>query len=363
MRIVVLGGTGNFGARIVRALAGDPGIELVATARRVIPVPGAASVPVVPLEVAAQGLGARLASLSPALVIHCAGPFQGQDYRVARATLAAGAHYIDLADSRAFVAGFAAALDAAALAAGRAALVGASTLPALSSAVVARLADGLTSLETIESVIAPGQLAPRGAATLAAVFSYLGRDFRVWRDGAWRRTWGWMDLRRVSLDVGPRLAAACDVPDLDLLPARYPGVRTVAFHAALEIRAQHLGLWLLAGLRRACPFLPTNRWAIGLDRIAGWFDRWAGPAGGMAVSVVGRDAHGRRVRRGWQLVAPVLQGPEVPGLAATILARRLAAGERPTPGARPCVELVSLAAFEPEFARWGMRTRMLETDA
>jgi len=39
-------------------------------------------------------------------VIHCAGPFQSQDYRVALAAMAAGAHYLDLADGRQFVARF-----------------------------------------------------------------------------------------------------------------------------------------------------------------------------------------------------------------------------------------------------------------
>jgi saccharopine dehydrogenase-like NADP-dependent oxidoreductase len=33
-------------------------------------------------------------------VIHTAGPFQGQDYAVARSAIAAGANYIDLADGR-----------------------------------------------------------------------------------------------------------------------------------------------------------------------------------------------------------------------------------------------------------------------
>lgn len=32
MRVVVVGGAGNFGARIVRALRGDPNIELIVAA-------------------------------------------------------------------------------------------------------------------------------------------------------------------------------------------------------------------------------------------------------------------------------------------------------------------------------------------
>ena len=42
-------------------------------------------------------------SLRPGLVIHTVGPFQHQSYAVAEAAIAAGAHYCDLADARAFV--------------------------------------------------------------------------------------------------------------------------------------------------------------------------------------------------------------------------------------------------------------------
>ena len=38
MRVVVVGGAGNFGARIVRALRGDPNIELMVAGRRIVSV-------------------------------------------------------------------------------------------------------------------------------------------------------------------------------------------------------------------------------------------------------------------------------------------------------------------------------------
>src|SRR6266852_2198310 len=102
MRVIVLGGTGNCGARIVRALRDDPAIELLVAGRRGASVPGAEKVKAVVLDIAEMDLAARLRDLSPGLVIHCVGPYQGQDYRVASAALEAGAHYLDLADGREF---------------------------------------------------------------------------------------------------------------------------------------------------------------------------------------------------------------------------------------------------------------------
>ncbi len=303
----------------------------------------------------------QLRDLSPGLVIHCIGPFQGQNYRVAVAALAAGAHYLDLADGRAFVAEFAEQVRERAIRAMRVAVSGASTLPALSSAVVEELRTGLLQLESIELVIAPGQRAARGAATLEAVFSYLGKPVPVWRGGCWKSTWGWMDLRRVDLDVGRRLAAACDVPDLAIFPAHFPGIQSVRFHAALEFGIQHLTLWSLAALGRMGLPIPVGRLAVWLDRCAGMFDPAAGDEGGMSVSVTGRTADGRNVRRTWHLVAPAVDGPEIPCMPTILLTRRFAGGSIPEPGAYACTGLLRLAEFEPEFARWRITTRTEET--
>ncbi len=364
MRIVVVGGAGNFGARIVRALRTDPNIELLVAGRRIISVPAAEDVPGVLVDIDEGGFAQGLKDLSPGLVIHCVGPFQGQDYRVSNAALAAGAHYLDLADGRRFITEFAAGMNDHAVRVSRVAISGASTLPALSSAVVEELRVGLSSLESIEVIIAPGQRAPRGKATLEAVFSYLGRPFLVWCRGHWRRAWGWMDLQQTQLDVGGRLAAACDVPDLELFPVRYAGVQTVRFFAALEFGVQHLTLWSLAALRRIGLPFPVARWAVSLNQLAGMFDAGAGEKGGMRISVVGnRSDSGGRVRRTWQLTAPAMDGPEIPCMAAILLARRLARGEVFQSGAFPCMGFLTLSEFAPEFARWKITTRMEEEAA
>jgi hypothetical protein len=294
-------------------------------------------------------------------VIHCVGPFQGQDYRVAHAALAAGAHYIDLADGRDFVANFGQSMQQAALRAGRVAVSGASTLPALSSAVLDEMTADMRDLEEVHIAIAPGQRAPRGAATLAAVFSYLGRPVRVWQDGVWKTRTGWMDLRRVPLSFGSRCAALCDVPDLALLPKRYPSLRTVRFHAALEFGIQHFALWMLAALRRSGVPLPMDRWAGPMNRAAALLDPLGGEWGGMWISAVGEMRAGRRLRRTWQLTVPANDGPEIPCIAAILMAQRIGRGEVVAPGAAPCMGYLKLADFQPAFARWGIQTQTEES--
>jgi saccharopine dehydrogenase-like NADP-dependent oxidoreductase len=360
LRIVVIGGLGNFGARICKRLAEEPGPKVVATCRRGSSGRELASVETAVLDTNSPNFAAGLESLAPDMVIHCAGPFQGQDYRVALASMACGAHYIDIADGRDFVAGFVAAVGPAAEAAGRFAITGASTLPALSSAVIDSLRTSLAALSAIDIVIAPGQHATRGAATVAAVLGYAGRPFKWRRDGEWRTAYGWQELKREQFSFGSRFAAACDVPDLELLPVRYFGVQTVTFRAALEVALQHYALWIIAACRRMGVPLPMARWGTFLDRVGTWLNWLGSDTGGMKVRIVGTDDAGRRHCRTWELVAENNHGPEIPGMAAVILANQFIRGDAITPGAKACMGLVGLSDFEPEFARWNISTQVNE---
>ena len=69
------------------------------------------------------------------LVIHAAGPFQGADYRVAELCLDLGAHYLDLADARDFVADIG-RLDDEARRRGLMVASGVSSTPAITSAMI-----------------------------------------------------------------------------------------------------------------------------------------------------------------------------------------------------------------------------------
>ena len=358
MRIVVIGGLGNFGARICKRLVQEPGLEVIATSRQ--PHSPSESIKTAALDLESPDFASELKSLAPNLVIHCAGPFQNQDYRVALASLACKANYIDIADGRAFVTGFVGAVGKAAETAGRFAITGASTLPALSSAVVDSLKRSFVSLNSIDIVIAPGQHAPRGAATMAAVLGYAGQSFFWWSDGRWCTVHGWQQLEQVQFSFGRRWAAACDVPDLELLPARYPGVRKVTFRAALEVTLQHYALWAIGACQRMGLALPAARWGTFLDGVGRGLNWLGSDTGGMTVKVAGIDCKSQRSCQMWELVAASNHGPEIPCMAAVILANRLHRGEAFVPGARVCMGILELSEFAPELARWAISTRISE---
>lgn len=361
MKTLILGGYGNFGARIARALARHDGIELLIAGRDAARAAALAAslgpdARAHALDVNDESqLAAALRGIG--LLIHTAGPFQTQGYGVARAAARVGVHYIDLADGRRFVCDFATALDDAFRSANRCAITGASTVPALSSAVVDHLAHGWRALDEIDLCIAPAHNATRGTATMAAVLGYCGEPIEVWLDSRWQRRRGWAAPTAVQFArLAPRLGALCDIPDLELFPARYRGVRSVMFRAALEVPATQRGLALLAALRGARCVPSPARWVGALNALAAVFDPLGSATGGMVVRVRGVAADGARAARAWHITAGDNHGPEIPCMAAILLAERIARGDAPAPGASACIGHLRLADFAPEFARWGMVT-------
>ncbi len=347
-RILVLGGYGHFGGRIGRALAdeatlivaGRDAAKAQAAARALGSLHEGAA-----LDYTAGDLAARIRALSADAVIHTCGPFQGQSYHVARACIEAGAHYVDLADGRAFVAGIV-ELDADARGRGVLVASGASTLPALSSAVIDEHREHFSRLDTIDISIAPGQQTQRGVATLEAVLSYCGKPFEVWEQGRWQRVYGWQDLHRFRYpDFGARWLARCDVPDLQLFPQHYACVQRVRFDAGLELTLGQGAFWLLAGLVRSGFINDASRCARFLQRWGRYFDWMGGDTGGMHVGLAGADGEGRPARIDWHLLARRGHGPEIPCLPAIVLARKLAAGALTARGAMPCMGLMTLADF------------------
>ncbi|TCR59333.1 DUF4166 domain-containing protein [Bosea sp. BK604] len=364
MKILLLGGYGGFGARIARRLASAGHEVLVGGRNREKAERFCAQQPgLVPLVIDRDnGLSAALAEHRPVALIDAAGPFQGAGYDVARACIAAGCHYLDIADGRDFVAGIG-ALDEAARAAGVAVIAGASSVPALSGAAVRELAAGMERVSAVEMAISASNRATAGPSVTRAIFSYIGKPIPLRRGRRETTGHGWQDLQRIDFTVASepplrgRIVGLVDVPDLSLMPDRLPGKPAVSFRAGTEMAWQNLMLWLASwpvrwGLLDLTRFVPPVLRAQKLTAGLG-SDR-----SGMIVRLFG-FADGKRVERRWTLIAKNGDGPEIPGLAAAILVDRLATGSI-APGARDAGELLTLAEFEPAFSRLAIRHETTE---
>ena len=367
-RVLVAGGYGFFGRRLVQRLARHRGLQVLIAGRsatrgralaQALQAHALAEVGHTTLDVSAPDLARVLDALRPHVVVHTCGPFQGQGYAVARACLLAGTHYIDLADGREFVTGIT-LHDEQARAAGVAVISGASSVPALSSAAADHLAADLATVHSVDIGISPGNRTERGLSTVQAILSYCGQPLPA---PAGESLFGWSTCRRhlYPAPVGSRLLSPCDVPDLVLLPARYPGRPTVRFGAGLELAWLHRGMNLMAALTRRGWVPDWSRHAVLLKRAADLFRRVGSDAGAMHVAVTGVRADGQPVARTWHLVATDGDGPCVPTLAAAALVQKLRAGDASLHGARPCVGLLRLADFKAQAD--GLHIEMTETVA
>lgn len=368
--VVVLGGYGNFGRLIAASLCRHPGVRVIVAGRDreraldLCRMLGAAAT-AERLDCHAPDFARRISTLAPAVVIDTVGPFQSRNYTTALACVRAGAHSIDLADSREYVSGIV-ALEAPCIERNVLAASGASTCPAVSTAVVDEVAAELSAIEALAVGIAPGHRQPRGLATVRAVLSGCGQRIPAWRDGRRTQTHGWSGLirHRYGAPIGPRWLSQVDLPELDLWPQRYPTVRRVETRGGLELSVLHLGLALLSRLVRLGLIRSLAPHAELLLSISNAFEPFGTPVGAMHVEITGRTAAGARVRRTWSILAERGDGPQIPAMPAALLAKRLLrlAGYAPLAarGARPCAGLMTLSEMTAELAPYAIRTELTE---
>ncbi|OYT86697.1 MAG: hypothetical protein CFE46_14640 [Burkholderiales bacterium PBB6] len=365
MRVLVIGGYGFFGRSLVRLLSSDAQLSVVIAGRSQrdgaalvaeLGPSAQAKLSATVIDVQAPDFARALARLGPQIVVHTSGPFQGQDYRVASACIACGAHYIDLADGRTFVSQIG-TLDTAAREAQVAVISGASSVPALSSAAVDHLTRDFARVDDIDIGISPGNRTERGLSTIQAILSYCGKRLP---DAGAGPTYGWSGTRkhRYPAPVGSRCLSPCDVPDLELLPGHYPGAPTIHFGAGLELQFLHRGMNVMALMTRLGLVSNWSAYAGVLKWAADLFKGIGTDAGAMHVCATGVLPDGQMLSRTWHLVATDGDGPFVPTLAAAALIRKLKGSAEGWPGARPCIGLLTLDDFIHE-AR-GLRITMAE---
>lgn len=361
--ILIIGGTGVFGKRLVRHLSvrADTAIYVSSRSRAraedFIRTLAGCSAALHPVGLERQkNLQFILEQVRPVIVIDCSGPFQGAGFDTARAVLQSGAHLIDLADARDYLAGFTEALDHLARTRGVTALTGASSTPTLSTCVAMSLTKGWQRVDTIDISITPGGRSEVGRAVIEAILSYAGRDIPVWRAGRLMQTTGWFGGHVIDIpDLGRRRVAAVETFDAEYLGSALDVQSRVAFYAGLESRIEQCGIELLAalrkrrlikGLERLIPLLLAARRVTRIPTS----DR-----GGMMVCASGLDQRATPCEAAWILIARDDHGPNIPILPAAAAVEKLIDGSVP-PGARLAHSAIGLADITDQMTRYRITT-------
>jgi Domain of unknown function (DUF4166)/Saccharopine dehydrogenase NADP binding domain len=364
LKVLILGGYGTFGGRLAQLLADEARLTLIIAGRSLAKAQTfcgtlRSAATVLPATFDRDGVVEReLRELAPDVVVDASGPFQsyGADpYRVVRAALALGIHYLDLADGSDFVEGIA-QFDAQARSRGIFVLAAVSSFPVLTAAVVRALSQDMTRIDAVTGGIAPSPYANVGANVIRAIASYAGKPVTVMREGRKATAHALIDSRRYTIAPPGRLPlhpirfSLVDVPDLQVLPKLWPGLRSVWMGAGPVPDILHRALSALAWLVRL-RLLPS------LSPFGGLMYRtinvlsWGEHRGGMFVAVEGQGRDGQRIERSWHLLAEGEDGPLIPSMAAEAIIRHYLAGRPPAAGARSAATDLELADYAPLFAR------------
>lgn len=368
-RILIVGGYGIFGGRLVDLLGDDERLTVLVAGRSLEaaqrfcaarPAVAAKLVPVAFDRDAAEG--SSWAALQPWLVVDASGPFQAYGesrYRLVEQCIRRGVPYLDLADGADFVQGLS-RFDSDAKAAGIYVLSGVSSFPVLTAAVVRRLSESMARVETVTGGIAPSPYAGVGRNVIRAIASYAGQPM-TGGTASGSVVHGFTGSRAFviaapgRLPLGRRRFSPVDVPDLRALPQVWPELLQVWMGAAPVPASLHAMLrafaWLVRWklLRTLSPLAPLMHAVT--NRV-----RWGDHRGGMFVEVQGRDQAGSVVVRTWHMLAEGDDGPLIPCMAIEAIVRNALAGRMPVPGARAATGDVSLADYEALFARRAIHT-------
>lgn len=356
-KVLILGGYGNFGKRIVENLLDLPNTTLLIAGRNQdkakqlieqLQTGSQANLKAIELDINKPDLESRLKELTPDIVIHTSGPFQGQDYRVPEACIKADAHYIDLADDRRFVCDIK-KLDVLAKQNNVLIVSGASSVPGLSSTVVDHYQNQFSIIDEIDIAIAPGNKAERGEATVRGILSYTGHPFSVFHNGQWQKAYGWMQARKEDFGefVGKRWLANVNVPDLELFPERYSVKRSVRFQAGLELSFLHLSMVAMAYLAKIKLVKNWSPFTKLIVKTSELFLPFGTDEGAMQVKITGSDHQGKLREVKWTLYAANGVGSYIPIISTIIITKKLLSGDLNVTGANACLGYYTLEEFAP----------------
>jgi saccharopine dehydrogenase-like NADP-dependent oxidoreductase len=236
-KLLIVGGYGTFGGRLVDLLKDELRLEIVVAGRSASQAAAFcsarrnASARLVPATFDRNGDALeQLRTLAPDVLVDASGPFQAYGegrYRLIEACIAQGVHYLDFADGSEFVAGVR-AFDAAARAAGVYVLSGVSSFPVLTAAVVRHLSHGMARIASIRGGIAPSPYAGVGQNVIRAIAGYAGHPVSLRRSGNSATGYPFTENQRFTIAPPGRiplkstLFSLVDVPDLRALPELWP---------------------------------------------------------------------------------------------------------------------------------------------
>jgi hypothetical protein len=350
--VVVYGGHGFFGRLVVEDLLANTDARIVIAGRRARQSPISTRDRFASSDLN-DAASVRAVLVGASVLVNCAGPYQSQPLILIHEAIAAGVHYMDLAEDREFVCA-AHECDEAARRAGVAVMSGLSVVPGLTALLVQMLRDRFDRVISIRTFVAPGTRGSRGPATVRSLLGGAGRPLRVLRESREHNARGWSEPEWIEFPppVGWRLQyLAIETAGLDA-PSRDFEAQRVEFKAGSEFPWLNRSLAVVARLRALTGFPPLARLADAMRIFLKLLGRFGTDAGGVLVEIAGT----KKSEMLTEQVALIAEnhGERIPSLPAAIAVAALLRGELTARGAVPLSTWISRARLFEEFRRRGL---------
>jgi hypothetical protein len=380
LNLLIIGGYGTFGGRLIQLLKANPRVRIYVAGRSISKATTfcnsqvGCSATLMPIAFDRDAnFTSVLEALKLNIVIDASGPFQyyenlttknSNHYSIVQSCISLGINYLDLADSASFVLGIT-KYNIDAKTAGVFCLSGVSSFPVLTAAVTKHLATNFNSIESIAAGIAPSPYAGVGVNVIRAIASYAGQPVYLKSGGKSASIAGLTQSKRFTIAPPGKIPlrnvqfSLVDVPDLRLLSSKWPSATNVWMGAGTVPAILHKLLKILAWLVKfrfiptLRPFAPIMHWVINNFR-------WGEHRGGMFVEIKGIDKNNQTRRLQWHLLAEGDDGPLIPCMALLIIVTKILNDSPPKTGARSAIEDVSLNEYENLFKSYKIHTGQRE---
>ncbi|WP_162651190.1 saccharopine dehydrogenase NADP-binding domain-containing protein [Lentilitoribacter sp. Alg239-R112] len=365
-KILIIGGTGIFGTRLVQHLAVSlkADVCLFITSRSEAKAQKVADSIQASIDIKGVGfdrktnLKAMFADIQPDITVDCSGPFQDADYETALAALASGSHFIDLADAKTYIEHFTSNLNEIARENNLTAITGASTTPALSANVVQTITNDWQQIDKIELAITPGGKSKVGPSVIKALLSYAGREIPIWKNGKLDSVFGLINSKIIDVpNLGKRRIVPVETYDALYLGVRHNVISNVTFYTGLESSLEQWGTICLGYLAKWGMIKNPLQLTPLLIKARSLTRPFTSDRGGMVIFISGSDAQGQDVTTRWSLLATHDDGTFVPILPMAAAIKKLMNAKIET-GAMIADKALALHEIEAEMQHHHITTEM-----
>lgn len=354
MRTLVIGAYGHFGKIICQKLLGINGVQVIPCGRKRDQLEALCTslsitsdnddAPYLVLDARSSDLAKTLSDKNIHLVINATGPFQSQDYTVAKACIEAQCYYADIADDGNFVFNSHKLHDSAEKANVMVAM--GLGLSVVNMAILDRVAKHFSRMEHI-SIGYSGSGRMPGLASIKSVLSYAGQpveqiegkrpmEFR----GLLGRNYRFFDNGFIKRDL-----LTMSSPDIPLVKAWYNPL-TLRYQGGFGLRGQRV-ISFISQFAKYRWIKDPQKWAKFLQRMGRMMSSFSGGRGALFIDIEGKKDR-KDVSMTFEIQATDNQFEFLKVVPIIVLVRRLMDNYVPQSGSRPGIDLMSFDDIEKE---------------